>query len=49
LLRESLDDRMADLVFRATELRSWPGIEKDVSEVAGGEAAIAPLRSVVDA
>ncbi|HEV8123966.1 MAG TPA: histidine--tRNA ligase [Gemmatimonadales bacterium] len=49
LLRESLDDRMADLVFRATELRSWPGIEKAVSEVAGGEVAIAPLRSVVDA
>jgi histidyl-tRNA synthetase len=49
LIRESLDDRMADLVFKATELRSWGGIEKAASEVAGGETAIAPLRSVVDA
>ena len=49
LLRESLDDRMADAVFRATELRTWAGIEKGVTSVAGGVAAIAPFGSVVDA
>lgn len=49
LLRESLDEPMAEAVLRATELRSWGGVEKAMSEVAGGEAAVAPLRSVVDA
>ena len=49
LLKESLDDRLVGVVFHATELRTWADVEKAVTGVAGGENAVAPLRSVVEA